>query len=83
MAAIFIGDGDAGTKASVSAFTESGHQAAQIPEFVDDGLTSTYWWGNSSTAWIKLDLGSPQSIEAIRFAKSISISIVRLPPSIG
>ena len=70
MAAIFIGSGDVGTKASVSAFTESGHQAAQIPEFVDDGLSATYWWGNSATAWLKLDLGSPQEIVAMRFAKT-------------
>jgi hypothetical protein len=28
------------------------------------------WWGNSATAWIKLDLGSPQAIVAMRFAKA-------------
>lgn len=68
MAVIFIGEGN-GTKASPSAYFESGHQAADEPDHVDDGLNNTIWWGNSSTAWLTLDLGSAKAIHAVRFAK--------------
>lgn len=68
MATIFIGEG-VGTKAEPIAYFESGHQAADEPSFVNDGLNNTKWWGNSSTAWMTIDLGTPKAIVAIRFAK--------------